>query len=307
MIVDCHTHVWESIEQLGRGTGLWGTMGRGQLGHTRGAGVPPQASMAEHLRASEPVDKTFVLALKSAYLEADIPNDYVAGYVRKYPNDLIGFASVDPTRPREAIDELKRVHDELGMSGLSIWPAAQDFHPASTAAMRVHAEACRLGMPVIFHQSVQASPVSKMEFARPYLVDEVAREFPDLKIVISQLGYPWMDETIVLVGKHSNVFADISGLLHHPWQSYNALLTAYQAGVMDRLLFGSNFPFSTPAQCIEALYSINQFCHGTNLPTVPREQLRRIVECDALALLGLSDEDHATPKVLDSTLIQSED
>ncbi len=301
MIVDCHTHVWESVEQLGRGTGLWGSMSREQHGAS-----PPRASSSDHRRASEPVDKTFVLALKSAYLEADIPNDYVAHYVKKYPNELIGFASVDPNRPREAIDELKRVHDELGMSGVSIWPAAQDFHPASTSAMRVHAEATRLAMPVIFHQSVQASPVSKMEFARPYLVDEVAREFPDLKIVISQLGYPWMDETIVMLGKHRNVFADISGLLHHPWQSYTALISAYQAGVMDRLLFGSNFPFSTPAECIEALYSINQVAHGTNLPTIPREQLRRIVECDALSLLGLGD-DSPGPKALDTTLIQAEE
>ena len=65
---------------------------------------------------------------------------------------------------------------------------------------------------------------------------------------------------IILLAKHPNVFADISGLLRHPWHAYNALLSAYQVGVMESLLFGSNFPFSTPAACIEALYSISQFC-----------------------------------------------
>ena len=116
-----------------------------------------------------------------------------------------------------------------------------------------------------------------MEFARPYLIDEVAREFGDLKIVISQLGYPWTDETLVLLGKHSNVYADLSGLLQHPWHAYNTLLSAYQDGVIDKVLFGSNFPYTSAAECIEALYSFNQFCHGTNLPTVPREQLRQMV------------------------------
>lgn len=301
MIVDCHTHVWESIEQLGRGTGLWGSAALASQGNGT-----PHASAPDHLAASRPVDKTFVLAFRSYYLEADVPNDYVAAYVRKHANRLIGFASVDPSRPREAIAELQRVHDELRMQGVTIWPAAQNFHPAATSAMLVYAEAFRLRMPIIFHQSVQAAPLTKMEFARPYLIDEVAREFPELKIILSQLGYPWMEETIVLLGKHRNVFADISGLLHHPWKSYNALLAAYQAGVMDRLLFGSNFPYSTAAACIEALYSINQFCHGTNLPTIPREQLRQIVERDALHLLEIESE-AAAPEPHDTTVIRAED
>jgi hypothetical protein len=173
--------------------------------------------------------------------------------------------------------------------------------------MRVYTEACRLGMPIIFHHALHASPTSKMEFGRPYLLDEVAREFPDLKIVISHLGYPWTEETVAMLGKHGNVFADISGLLHHQWQSYNALLSAFQAGVMEALLFGSNFPYSTAAACIESLYSINTFCHGTNLPTIPREQLRRIVERDAVQLLGIGEEDAPAPPPAETTLIQTED
>lgn len=302
MIVDCHTHVWESVEQLGRGTGLWDTRIRGRMGSGSS-----QAGRQFHLVASKPVDKTIVLAFRSHYLGADIPNSYVANYVRQYPNRLIGFASVDPTRLQEAIDDLRKARDQLGLKGVTLWPAAQDFHPASTAAMRLYNEACRLGMPVMFHQDVAASPSCKMEFARPALLDEAAREFPDLKIIVSGLGYPWTDETIVLLAKHRNVFADISGLLNHPWQAYNALLAAYQAGVMDALLFGSNFPYSTAAVCIEALYSINQFCHGTHLPTMPREQLRQIVERDTLKLLGIETADSSAPPELDTTVIHVED
>jgi uncharacterized protein len=57
--------------------------------------------------------------------------------------------------------------------------------------------------------------------------------------------------------------------------------------VIDKLLFGSNFPFTDATDCIEQLYSINQIAQGTNLPVVPRESLRGIVERDALGLLGL--------------------
>ncbi len=300
MIVDCHTHVWESVEQLGKGAGLWEGRNR------RGAAGPPRAAMTDHLAATKPVDKTFVLAFKSHYLKADVPNDFVAGYVRKHADRLIGFAAVDPSRPAEAISDLRRAHESLGMKGVTVWPAVQDFHPASTSAMRVYAEAARLRIPIIFHQNVHSSPASKMEYARPYLLDEVAREFPNLKIVISHMGYPWIEETLALIGKHRNVFAEISGVLHHPWQAYNALLSAYQYSVMDMLLFGSDFPYTSPAACIETLYSINQFCHGTNLPTIPREQLRQIVERNTLDLLGIEFHTPAA-RPGDSSILPSED
>jgi len=278
-------------------------------GRTRGlsAASPPRAAIEDHLAATEPVDKTVVLAFKSHYLEADVPNHYVADYVRQHSDRLIGFASVDPSRPREAIQELHRAHDELGLRGVTVWPAAQDFHPASTPALRVYAEACRLRTPILFHQDIQASPSTKMEYARPSLIDEVAREFPELKIIIAQLGYPWTAETIVLLGKHEHLFADISGLVDHPWHAYNALLAAYQAGVMDKLLFGSNFPYTSATACIESLYSINQFCHGTHLPTIPRERLRQIIERNALELLGIDSPAGPAARAPDTAVIEADD
>ena len=117
--------------------------------------------------------------------------------------------------------------------------------------------------------------------------DLVAQEFPELRMVIAHMGYPWLDQTVVLLGKHPQIYADVAGLLRQPWLAYNALLSAYEYGVIDKLLFGSNFPFRSPAACIEVLYSVNQISHGTSLPAVPREQLRGIVERDTLSLLGI--------------------
>jgi predicted TIM-barrel fold metal-dependent hydrolase len=57
---------------------------------------------------------------------------------------------------------------------------------------------------------------------------------------------------------------------------------------MNKLLFGSGFPNASAAHCIEELYGISHLVHGTNLPTIPREQLRSIVERDALKLLGIT-------------------
>lgn len=287
MIVDCHTHIWQSDTQLGQSYVESATV----TGNPPVRGLRPRVcepTANNHFAASDPVDKSIVLAFKSKYLRAEIPNALVADYVRKHPDKLIGFAGIDPTNPAEAIADIREAQDRLGLKGVTISPAGQDFHPADTRAMQVFAEAASLKMPVLIHQGTHFTVASKMEYARPCLLDEVAREFPALKLIVAHMGYPWIDECVVLLGKHPNVFADISGLLHRPWQAFNTLLTAYQYGVMDKLLFGSDFPFTSATAAIEALYSINQFTLGTHMPTVPRQHLRGIVERDALALLGIA-------------------
>ena len=304
MIVDCHTHIWQSPEQLGRlelGIPARPSRGRSGAGSNPSHASPtaarystqksgwrgvPAADPEHHWAESRTVDKSIVLGFKSRYLQAEVPNRYVAEYVGRFPQKLIGFAGIDPTE-KSAVAELKIARDDLRLRGVTVSPANQDFHPTDSRAMDVYGEAERLEMPILFHPSGQFTQHSKLEYGRPYLLDEVARTFPNLRMVIAQLGQPWVDETICLLGKHQNVFADVSGMLSRPWQAYNALVSAYQHGVIDKLLFGSDFPYTSATECIEALYSINQMAQGTNLPVVPREALRGIVERDTLALLGL--------------------
>jgi predicted TIM-barrel fold metal-dependent hydrolase len=293
MIVDCHTHIWQSPDQLGEL----------DLGDTPKAARPrpsrmpassarvwrqiPAADPEHHWAENSVVDRSIVLAFKSRYLNAEIPNRYVADYVRRYPHKLIGFAGVDPTE-QSAADELRTARNDLLLRGLTLSPANQDFHPADSRALRVYEVAEELGMPVLVHPVSQFSVQAKMEYARPYLWDEVLRTFPKLRLIMAQMGHPWIEETVCLLGKHANVFADISGLLIHPWQAYNALLLANEYQVIDKLLFGSDFPYTIASDCIEAMYSVNQLTQGTNFPVVPREALRGIVERDTLGLLGLA-------------------
>ncbi|MFT3786470.1 MAG: amidohydrolase family protein [Tepidisphaeraceae bacterium] len=287
MIVDVHTHVWQSADQLGDvELGDVNPNLRRRSARTGRRRDVPNADPADHLAESQAVDKAIVLGFRSRYLEAHVPNDYLAKYVEQSPDKLIGFAGIDPTE-ESALDDLLVAREQLKLRGIAVAPGGQDFHPSDTRAMRVYEQAHKLKMPVVFHGGGLMTEQSKLEYSRPFLIDEVARAFPDLPIVIAQMGQPWIDECIVLIGKHPNVFADVSGLLIRPWPAFNALVSAHQYGVIDKLLFGSDFPYTKPADCIEALYSINQLVQGTNLPVIPREALRGIVERDTLELLGL--------------------
>jgi predicted TIM-barrel fold metal-dependent hydrolase len=293
MIVDCHTHVWQSPDQLGRVD--LGELHRPRVVRTVRSTLTkppvrtiPSADADHHLASTAGIDKTIVLAFKSNYLKAEVPNTFVAEYVAKHPGKLIGFAGIDPTE-RTAPAELRHAKEELRLRGLTLSPANQDFHPADTRAMALYEVAEELGMPILIHPGGQFTPESKLEYARPYLWDEVARTFPRLRLVLAQLGHPFLDETLCLLAKHPHVFADVSGLLARPWQAYQALVSTSQNSVIDKLLFGSDFPYTVATKCIEQLYQINGFAQGTNLPVIPRESLRGIVERDALTLLGIND------------------
>ena len=292
MIVDCHTHIWSDVSQLGKGADNY--LAR-QLQPSASASEPPEAALpvrirarpGDHAQAAECVDKTLVLGFQSVCLDAKVPNDFIAEYVAEHPDRMIGIAAVDPTEP-VAVKLARQLLGQDEFRGLTVSPALQDFHPADSRAMALYELASELGAPIIFQQSTHFPATGHMEYARCMLLDEIAREFPDLTIVVSSLGHPWVAECVALMGKHRRVFADISGLVRRPWQAYNALVLAHQFNVMDKVLFSSDFPFYDASRAIQSLYRLHEVTQGTNLPIVPREALRSVIERNALEALGIA-------------------
>jgi predicted TIM-barrel fold metal-dependent hydrolase len=287
MIVDCHTHIWQSTQQVAlRGGASPARPGRA-LRPPEAAVWSQQAGIEQHMTACKPVDVAFVLGLRSRHLGLDLANDLVADYAGRNPQRVIGFAGVDPLEGTKACDEVHRAKEQLGLRGIVIAPAIGAMHPTHSSAMAVYELAERLAMPVVIHNSPPLPASAHLEFARPYLLDEVARSFPGLRMVVAQMGYPWVDETLVLLARHEHVYAEISGVTQTPWLALHCMQSAYERGVMEKLLLGSDFPASDAKSAIESLYSLNLIVHGTNLPSVPREQLRGIVERNSPALLGI--------------------
>jgi predicted TIM-barrel fold metal-dependent hydrolase len=279
MILDCHTHVWAGVDQLG--PELAQRIRTQQAEHWGQYDATPAA----HERMMDCVDGAIILGFRSERLGASIPNELIADYAARDPRRRIGVAGIDPLAA-DASDQMEKAID-LGLSGVAVSPASQGFHPSHSAAMHVYERCMELSMPLFVIGTDPIAPSAELEFARPTLWDEVAREFPKLPIVISQLGSPWIDETLTLLAKHEYMWSDISGVASRPWQLYTALLNANAYRVLPKLLFGSGFPFETPAKVIEAIYSLNAFSHGSQLPTVPRSQLRAIVERDVISCLGM--------------------
>ena len=279
MIVDCATRVFNNPEQLGRETA------EALRRSTAMRGTRIESTAAAHEKQLAPVAAALVHGFRSRLLDAGIPNEFVAEVVRSNPGRLAGIAGIDPMAP-DAAAQLERAV-ELGLVGVTVSPSAQGFHPAHSDAMRLYARIEQLGLPLFVGRPGPLVASGTLEFDRPSGFDEVARLHPKLRIVIGELGWPWIDECLAMLMKHQNVFAEISGVSSRPWQLYNALLGAQSLGVLDRLFFGSGFPYEQPAKAIENLYSVNAYAHGTQLPAIPRTALRSIAERDPVAVLGI--------------------
>ena len=153
--------------------------------------------------------------------------------------------------------------------------------------MRLYESAQELGMPVFFHNGGTLQSDAILDYAQPYLLDEVARTFPTLKIIIGTMGVPFVEQTLTMLAKHENVYADLTIRPSNIWQTYNIVVAAHERGVMHKLLFGSGFPYGNAGECIETLLGFNMLLADTNLPTVPRVNIRNIIERDALELLAI--------------------
>ena len=278
-MIDCHTHIGEAGTHIG---GAFLDDARRAWGPDLRLGI----ALEEHWDAMAPVEAAIVLAFAAPAVGFDVPNEYVADYVRAHPDKLIGFASVDPNDP-EAPDQLQHAATSLGLRGLKLGPIYQHFDPLSRRAFDVYEAAERLQLPVMWHQGATFVRDAPLIHARPVLLDEIATRFPDLRIVVAHLGHPWIEEAMATIRKHPNLYADISALDTRPWQYYNGMLAAFEYGVTDRLLLGTDFPFSTIERTMEGLRSINRFTGGTALPVIPDDVIEAIIDRDSLALLGL--------------------
>jgi predicted TIM-barrel fold metal-dependent hydrolase len=277
VIVDCHTHLWAP-----------GHLGSPFVDEVRGpVGSQPdlRSDPDAHASGTEAADRVCVFAFCAPRIGVVVPNDYVAAYVRTDPERLIGYASVDPT-DGGALRELDRSVHELGLRGLKLVPTYQGYHPLDERAFPVYRRAEQLGVPVTFHMGTTPHSLAELEYARPIHMDELARSFPQLRMVIAHVAHPWEAEALVVCRKHRHVYADVSALTYRPFQLYHTLRLASEYGVDGKLLLGSDFPWLTTAAEIAGLRRLRAPGNGVG-PPLPEELVEGIVHRETLALLGL--------------------
>ncbi|GAA4927508.1 hypothetical protein GCM10023334_033720 [Nonomuraea thailandensis] len=226
-----------------------------------------------------------MLAFDAEPVGVVVPNDYVARAVTGNPR-LVGFASVNPTRPH-APALLDRAIEEHGLRGLKLGPTYQHFHPHSSQCLDLLEVADHHRIPVIWHQGTTFTRAAMAEYSRPLQLDLPARRFPSLRMWIAHFGHPWTTEAVTVVRRHEHFYLDTSALDTRPWQLAMAMASAYEYRVLDRVLFGSDYPFSTVERTLRGLQKASAQCRSLGIAPITDDDIDAISSRDSLSLLGI--------------------
>jgi predicted TIM-barrel fold metal-dependent hydrolase len=229
---------------------------------------------------------TVVFGGKAKLAGVWVPDDAVASYVAQHPDRMIGFLSVDPTQPGWQ-DELIAGHRDLKMKGIKLLPMYAGFDPNSPSLDYLWEYATKHGLPVLLHTGTTFIDKAPLEYTKPHLIDNVARRFPDVKIIMAHLSHPYEGECAVVIRKHANVYADCSALHYRPFQLYHSLMLVQEYGVWDKVLFGTDYPFTTVEASVNGIRQLNDMLEGTKLPRLDADAIERMIERDTFKVLGI--------------------
>ena len=180
-----------------------------------------------------------------------IPNDEVAAFAAENADIMFAFASVDPTRGKEAVDEAKRLIADGGVRGFKLHPPLQQFHPNDKQVYPFYEVINEARLPVIFHTGHSGIGTGmpggggvRLKYGNPMDIDDVAVDFPDMPIIMAHPSFPWQDEAISVCLHKPQVYIDLSG-----WSPkyFSPTLVQYANTLLKRkVLFGSDYPLIAP-------------------------------------------------------------
>ncbi len=274
-----HSHTWDPEQHIAAAT-------REEANISRGAPMDLSIDFDVFMADSAPFAQVAVFGLKARLNGYWVPDAYVAAFVQRAPHKLVGFAASDPTQAG-CMDELRHGIEELGLVGLKMAPMYAGFDPRDPRCDAVYAYCQAHAIPILFHSGTTFNHAAPLGVTRPWLFDEVAIRYPELRMVLAHVGHPFCEECLVVIRKHPHVYADISALFYRPWQFYNMLIAAQEYKVTHKLLFGTDYPFAKGEESIQGLRNANHIIGQSGLPSVTQETIDGILNRDAFALLGI--------------------
>lgn len=221
------------------------------------------------------VDYGVILSEYSPLVTGIIPSEFTATFC-KDSHRLIAFGSLDLQSPVPAGEQVQRCVEELGCKGLKLLPSYGHYYPNDERLLSGYEAAQHFGIPVMFHTGTSLFPHTRIRYADPLLLDDIAEDFPQLAIIACHGGRPfWYKETQWLLSRHKNLFVDVSGI--PPKQ----LLTAFPKfeRYAERFVFGSDWP-------TEVVSIADQVQKIKNLP-LKEATISALLRDNAARLLGL--------------------
>ncbi|MBD3297344.1 MAG: amidohydrolase family protein [candidate division Zixibacteria bacterium] len=171
-------------------------------------------------------------------------NRFAYEYVKNHRDRLFAHGSIDPVGSTDPDGEITQILDEWGMRAVKVHPPHQGVAPnayldGNTILPKLY-DACQTrGVPVVFHTGTTIFKGARIKYGDPIHLDDVACDFPDLKIILAHSGRPlWVPTARFLARRHPNVYLDLSGIPPHRIPEYFPDIERF-AG---KLMWGTDWP-----------------------------------------------------------------
>jgi len=241
--IDVHVHLETELDDNEANEAAKKYFGNSGVGHNR-------YELAEYYR-SRKIGCVIFSVDERLTSRPPIPNDEVAAFAAENADIMFAFASVDPTRGKEAVDEAKLLIAAGGIRGFKLHPPLQQFHPNDKQVYPFYEVINESRLPVIFHTGHSGIGTGmpggggvRLKYGNPMDIDDVAVDFPDMPIIMAHPSFPWQDEAISVCLHKPQVYIDLSG-----WSPkyFSPTLVQYANTLLKRkVLFGSDYPLIAP-------------------------------------------------------------
>ncbi len=211
-----------------------------------------------------------------------IPNEFIVEGALRHSEVLIPFASIDPRRGADGVAEARDLLDQGVVRGFKFHPNIQEFFANDRIAYPLYEVLENAGSIALFHTGHSGIGAGlpggggiRLKFGNPMHIDDVAVDFPDLKIVLAHPSFPWQDEALSMAMHKPQISIDLSGW--SPRRFPSQLVDAITGALRGQVLFGSDFPLIDPERWIASFEALG-------FDGVLNEQ---VLKANAVRLLGL--------------------
>ncbi|KCV81304.1 amidohydrolase 2 [Actibacterium atlanticum] len=242
---------------------------------------PTIEQTAAHFRAQNVAAVIFPVDAERETGYRRYSNDEVLAEVEKHSDILIPFASIDPWKGKMAVREARRLIEDHGIKGFKFHPTMQGFFPNDRMAYPFYELLNEHGCIGLFHtgqtgvgSGMPGGNGMRLKYSHPMYLDDVAVDFPEMKIIMAHPSFPWQEEALSVATHKPNVYIDLSG-----WSPkyFPPILVRYCNSILKKkVLFGSDWPMISPERWLSDFEKIDI-----------KDELREdIIKGNAARLLG---------------------
>lgn len=182
-----------------------------------------------------------------------VPWQSVAKVVEDHPDRVSGLYGIDPWMGMKGVKEFETAVRDYGFIGGHVHPFGFDRPVDHAKWYPFYTKAAELGVPIEF-QLGHSAEFMPSEHGKPIRIDQVAIDFPELKLIGAHHGWPWVEEMISMAWKHPNVYVAVSG--HAPKYWDPKMVKFLNSRGMGKVLWGTDYPL---IQHDEGLKQIDEY------------------------------------------------